>query len=52
MRKALGIPNRDYTGDVTTLPINVPLTFVRQKHNAARAGLNEDFRFGDTGGLY
>ena len=52
MRKALGIPNRDYTGDVTSLPVNLPLTFVRQAHKADRAGLHEDFRFGDIGGLY
>ena len=52
MRRALGIPNRDYTGDVTSLPINTPLTFVRQLHKAKRAGKHEDFRFGDTGGLY
>lgn len=52
MRKALGIPNRDFTGDVTSLPVNFPLTFVRQAHKADRAGLHEDFRFGDTGGLY
>lgn len=52
MRRALGIPNRDFTGDVTSLPINAPLTFVRQLHKARRAGQHEDFRFGDTGGLY
>ena len=52
MRKALGIPNRDFIGDVTTLPVNFPLTFVRQAHKADRAGLHEDFRFGDAGGLY
>ena len=49
---AKGIPDRSYTGDVTKLPLYTPLEFVRQLHNARRAGLHEDFRIGNSGGMY
>lgn len=49
---AKGIPDRSSTGDVTTLPLYTPLEFVRQLHKAKRAGLHEDFRIGNAGGMY
>lgn len=43
---AKGIPDRRIKGDPLKLPLNYPLTFVEQLHNAKRAGKHIDFRMG------
>ena len=50
---ALGIPDRSVYGDLAKLPIGEQLNYVRQLHDAERAGLHEDLRFGNEPlGLY
>lgn len=46
MTSAKGIPDRSRTGDVESLPVGIPLTFVEQLHDAKRAGRHIDFRMG------
>ena len=49
---SLGIPNRKNFGNLLTLPTDVVLTLVRQRHDAKRSGLHEDTRFGSPSGLF
>ena len=49
---AKGIPDRNHTGDFTSLPTDWPLTFVEQFHNARRAGPHTDYRIGTPGGMF
>lgn len=50
---APGISNARDKGDLAKLPINELLTFLRQQHNAHRAGPHEDWRIGSPElGLY
>jgi hypothetical protein len=44
--KAKGIPNRSLLSDPESLPLDIPLTFVEQLHDAKRAGRHVDFRMG------
>ena len=48
---APGLPSRENRGNPQRLPLDTILTLVRQRHNADRAGLHEDLRIGDPGGL-
>ena len=50
--KATGIPDRRVFGDLSSLRTDVPLTLVRQEHNARRAGNHTDMRIGTTGGMF
>ena len=43
---AKGIPDRRIKGDPLRLPLEYPLTFVEQLHDAKRAGRHVDFRMG------
>jgi len=43
---APGLPSKSEYGDVTTLPIGQLIPYVRQLHEARRAGTHEDVRFG------
>lgn len=49
---ALGIPDRRNIGNMSTLPTDVVLTLIRQRHNARRSGLHEDTRLGSPAGLF
>ena len=48
---APGLPSKNDRGNTQRLPLDTILTLVRQRHNADRAGLHEDLRIGDPGGL-
>jgi len=48
----MGIPDRKDTGDLASLPLGVPLTFVEQLHKARRAGTHVDYRMGTPGGMF
>lgn len=48
---APGLPSKTDKGNPSRLPIDTILTLVRQRHDADRAGLHEDLRIGDPGGL-
>ena len=49
---AKGIPDRGNVGDLSNLPLGVPLTFVEQLHKAKRAGTHVDYRMGTPGGMF
>jgi len=50
--QAKGIPDRGNVGDLSSLPLGVPLTFVEQLHKAKRAGTHVDYRMGTPGGMF
>lgn len=49
---APGLPDRSNYGDLSRLQPGLIATLVRQRHDAARAGVHEDFRIGTPSGLY
>lgn len=50
---AVGIPDRSVYGDLAKLSVGEQLNYVRQLHDAERAGRHEDLRFGNEPlGLY
>ena len=49
---APGLPDRSNYGDISRLQPGLIATLVRQRHDAARAGVHEDFRIGTPAGLY
>lgn len=51
-RTAKGIPDRGNYGNISTLPLGTPLTFVEQYHEAKKAGPHTDYRIGTPGGMF
>lgn len=49
---AKGIRDRSNYGDLRSLRTDIPLTLVRQAHNARKAGKHTDLRIGTTGGMF
>lgn len=45
-RPTMGIPNPTEFGDISGIPLGQVLPFVIQEHNARKAGLHRDVRFG------
>lgn len=51
-QSAKGIKDRSNYGDLSSLRTDIPVTLVRQEHDARRAGRHTDLRIGTSGGMF